>query len=47
MNETYKDYEIDTTTFPGLITVLIDGDELVFDDVQQAKDFIDTIATVE
>lgn len=44
MNEIYKGYEIDTTTFSGLITVFIDGDELAFDTVQQAKDFIDTIA---
>ena len=36
----YKGYEIDTKTF-GLITVCYEGDEIVFNSVEQAKAFID------
>lgn len=39
----YKDYEIDLTTFKGLITVVWDGDEIVFRTVEEAKEFIDSI----
>ena len=40
----YKDYEIDTTTFNGLITVCFEGDEISFNSVEEAKAFIDSIA---
>jgi len=39
----YKGYEIDTTTFKNLITVLYCGDEVVFDTVDAAREFIDNI----
>lgn len=40
---TYKDYIIDTETFPGLITVCFEGDELVFKTIEAAKQFIDSL----
>ena len=39
----YKGYEIDTTTYKNLITVLYCGDEVVFDTVDAAQQFIDNI----
>lgn len=43
----YKGYEIDTTTFKNLITVLYRGDEVVFDTVDAAREFIDSITREE
>ena len=43
MNELYKGMEIDTTTYPNLITVFYCGDDLVFDSIAEAKNFIDEI----
>lgn len=40
---TYKGHDIDTTTFPGLITVCYLGDEVTFDSIDAAKEFIDAI----
>ena len=39
----YKDYYIDTTTY-NFITVEYCGDDLVFDSIEEAKQFIDSIA---
>lgn len=43
---TYKDYEIDTTTYKNLITVFFEGEDLVFDTIEAAQAFIDDIETV-
>ena len=37
----YKGYEIDLTTFKGLITVCFCGDEVTFKTIEEAKAFID------
>jgi predicted transcriptional regulator YheO len=39
----YKDYEIDTISYPGIITVFFEGDEIVFHSIEDAKQFIDSI----
>lgn len=39
----YKGYEIDTTTFKNSVTVFFYGDEVAFESVREAKDFIDEI----
>lgn len=41
---TYKGYEIDSTTFEGLITVLFEGDEIAFGSIEEAKAFIDEVS---
>lgn len=38
----YKGYDIDTTTY-RFITVQVMGDDLVFDTVEKAKEYIDSI----
>lgn len=43
----YKGYEIDITTFLGIVTVLYAGDEVVFDRVEEAKRFIDDLVARE
>ena len=40
----YKGYEIDTNTFPGMITVFFDGDEIAFESIEEAKEFIDSVS---
>ena len=40
----YKGYEIDTISFAGMITVFFEGDEFVFNTVDDAKAFIDRIS---
>ncbi len=39
----YRDYEIDADMIPGMFTVCYCGDEVVFDTVDEAKQFIDEI----
>jgi hypothetical protein len=39
----YKGYTIDTSCYGNLITVFYDGDDLVFNTVQEAKEFIDSL----
>lgn len=39
----YKGYTIDTSVYGNLITVFYEGDDLVFNTVQEAKQFIDEI----
>lgn len=39
----YKGYTIDTSVYGNLITVFYDGDDLVFNTVQEAKEFIDSL----
>lgn len=43
----YKDYEIDTTTFKGIVTVEFMGDEIAFNTVEEAKEFIDEMVRRE
>lgn len=40
----YKDFYIDDTFIEGLYTVVYCGDEVVFDTLEEAKQFIDEIA---
>ena len=42
----YKDYYIDTTTY-NFITVEFMGDDIVFDSIEEAKDFIDEMVRRE
>lgn len=41
----YKGYDIDTTTYK-YITVQYNGDDVVFDTIEEAKQFIDEITEV-
>lgn len=40
----YKEYEIETSLFKGKTTVTYEGDELVFDTINEAKAFIDSVS---
>ena len=42
----YRGYEIDTSTFPELITVCYEGDEIVFDTIEDARAFIDSLPDI-
>lgn len=39
----YKGYTIDDSVYGNLITVFCEGDDLVFNTVQEAKEFIDSL----
>ena len=39
----YKGYTIDTSVYGNLITVFYEGNDLVFNTVQEAKEFIDSL----
>ena len=40
-NIQYRGYELDSSTFPGVITVYICGDEVAFKNADDARAFID------
>lgn len=39
----YRGFEIDTTTY-GMVSVFFEGDDVMFDTVDEAKAFIDEVA---